>query len=257
MLLLVLLTLVVLGAVSMLVSTISGGGLNVVMIPILVLAYGLSPGQAIGTMFLALTVGTFVAAVKFTKEGHVDLRNGIVLGVTTVPGVVAGSYLSYLAEGPAFGVLLGAVIVALAVLMAVRPPASSLAAGREERGAKYSVNMRAGVPLMVSIGFFIGFFGQGGGLLLVPALQFIGLPVVATLGTVRVIAFLTGGTGFLARLAVFQVNVVYGAALAVGTSLGGFLGAKVSVTVRVQVLRVTVAVVIAFLGVLLILSQLL
>lgn len=256
MLVLVVLTLVALGTLSMLVSTISGGGTNVLIIPVLVLAFNFTPGEAIGTSFLALTVGSFVAAAKFMKEGHLDLRKGLLLGASTVPGVVAGSYLSYLAEGVAFTVLLGLVIIALAVTMAVRSPASGLGPEAGDRRGSHNITAWTSLVLMVSVGFFIGFFGQGGGLILVPLLQFIGLPIVATLGTVRVIALLAGGSGFLARLAVLQVNLPYGVALAAGTGLGGFLGAKVSVSMRAKGLRITAAVLIAVLGLLLVLSQL-
>ena len=61
--------LVALGTVSMLVSTISGGGMNVVIIPILVLAFNFGPGEAIGISFFALTVESVVAAAGSSSEG--------------------------------------------------------------------------------------------------------------------------------------------------------------------------------------------
>ena len=247
--------LVALGTFSMLVSTVSGGGMNVVMIPVLVLAFKFGPGEAIGTSFLALTIGSVVAAFRFFKGGHLDLRKGAILGASTVPGVVAGTYLSFLAEGDAFRILLGLVIIALAVVMAIRKSEGGIGTSGSDGKAIYVVNMKLGSFLMVCVGFFVGLFGQGGGLVLVPLVQLIGFPLVTTLGTVRLISILIGGTGFLSRLAVLQVNFPYGIALAVGTALGGFLGARVSTSLRVEALKLMAAIFIAVLGALLILTQ--
>ena len=69
--------LVALGTFSMLVSTVSGGGMNVVMIPVLVLAFNFGPGEAIGTSFLALTIGSVVAAFRLVRVlGAAGADNG-------------------------------------------------------------------------------------------------------------------------------------------------------------------------------------
>ena len=93
------LSLVGLGVTSMLVSTISGGGANVAMLPVLVLSFGLSPGDSIGTAFLALVLGSSAAALRFFKKGHLDVKRGLILGAATIPGTVLGSLISYLSEG--------------------------------------------------------------------------------------------------------------------------------------------------------------
>ncbi|MDG7016403.1 MAG: sulfite exporter TauE/SafE family protein [Nitrososphaerota archaeon] len=261
----VVLILMVMGVLSMLVSTISGGGTNVVLIPALILAFQFSPGEAVGTSFLALTAGSTVAAIRFFRKGYVDLKRGSVLGASTVPGIVAGSLLSSLAEGGAFKVLLGLVVVGLAIVIAMRDRFDSDGArvmasstkGASARTLGYSVDMKLGVILFAFLGVFVGFFGQGGGLLLVPIMQFLGFPIVAILGTARIIALFVGSAALTTRLAASQVNLVYGMALAAGTMIGGFLGTEVSTTMKVGTLRIFVALFIGLLGGLLVVESLL
>ena len=114
------LSLVGLGVTSMLVSTISGGGANVAMLPVLVLSFGLSPGDSIGTAFLALVLGSSAAALRFFKKGHLDVKRGLILGAATIPGTVLGSLISYLSEGIPLEIPLGVVVIGLAVTMVVQ-----------------------------------------------------------------------------------------------------------------------------------------
>lgn len=186
-----------------------------------------------------------------------DLRGGLILGVATVPGVVTGTFLSYLAEGDAFRILLGLVVVVLAFVMAVRRFGSDLSVVGTDRRTTYEVNTRAGPALMVCVGFFVGLFGQGGGLILVSIVQLVGFPMLTILGTVRLISLIIGGTRFLSRLAVLQVNFPFGAALAVGTTFGGFFGMRVSTAMRTETLTLMTVGFITFLGILLILTKVL
>ncbi len=250
MLLPILAALVVLGVLGMIVSTISGGGSNVILIPILILLFSFSPGEAIGTAFLAVVVGSVVAVGRFSRRGYVDFRRGVVLGMFTVPGIVTGSVLSFLAEGGIFRVLLGVVVMALAVVMVMRDP-NTRREGADE-AETYHVNLKLGAILFGLVGFFIGFFGQGGGLIVVPVLILIGFSTIVSLGTVRLITIIVGGTAFLSRLALSQVNITYGLALAIGAMIGALIGVRVATAMRAKVLRLVAAMFIAALGLMLI-----
>ncbi len=258
MLLVTIFALIAIGSASMLLSTVSGGGNNVVMIPILVLVFNFSPGEAIGTSFLALTVGSAVAVAGFVRAGQLELKSGVAYGAQVAPGVVIGTYLSYLAEGPLFRLFLGLVVTSLAAAMLLRGRFRSANAvpGSKPQSSPSPSQPRFAAILLVSTGFFAGFFGQGAGLVLVPVMQFIGLPIVAILGTVRIVGIMIGATGTLARLSVHEVNFGYGAALAVGTAIGGFLGAKIGTKLKAEILRVVVASLIALLGALLVVTSL-
>lgn len=253
---LVVLALIALGIVSMIVSTISGGGANVVMLPILILAFGLSPGEAIGTAFLALILGSIAAAVRFLKGGHLDIKRGLILGAAIIPGTLLGSLISYLSEGIPLEIPLGIVVIGLAIMMVVQDKRGNARQGdAAEKGvADRPVRLGLGSILLAFIGIFVGFSGQGGGLILVPTLSYIGFPIMTALGTTRLIAIIGGGTILFSRLALSQVNLFYGVALAAGTITGGFLGAELSSKLRAGPLKLFTALLIGVLGAALALS---
>lgn len=256
--------LVALGASCMLMATISGGGSNVILIPALILAFHFAPGEAIGTSFLALTIGSIVSGMRFFRKGYLDLKRGVVLGLAVVPGVLAGSIFSFFAEDRTFKILLGLVVIILSILMIVRnrlaPKRSPEDSHSGEQSKKfvedYEIDLKIGAVLMAAIGVFVGFFGQGGGLVLVPTMQFLGFPVIVALGTARFISIFLGATSFFTRLAADQVDITAGIALAIGTVIGGFLGVEFSSSLRADVMRWIVAIMIAILGVLLLIESL-
>ncbi len=248
----------------MLIATSSGGGMNVVLIPILILAFGFGPSEAIGTAFFALTIGSVVATVRFFNKGFLDVRRGVILGAASSPGVFVGSYLSYLAEGRVFQAVLGVVVVMLAVLMVLRGRTraqgthGSAEAGPEARSTfAYKIDLRLGASLLFLVGVFVGFFGQGGGLVLVPVLQYLGFPIFVTLGTARIIALIAGSSALASHLAVSKVNLVYGVPIAIGAVVGGMLGVEIDAAMKANVLRLAAASLICLLGLALILETLL
>ena len=245
--------LVAVGILSMLVSTMTGGGTNVVLIPVLILVFHFPPGEAIGTSFMALTAGSTVAAIRFFRRGHVDVRRGVLLGASAIPGVVSGSLFSFFAQDNVFQMLIGLVVIGLSATMLLRGPAADGLRGSPD----YDVNMKMGAPMLFLAGVFVGVFGQGGGLVIMPVMQFLGFPIAAALGTMRIIALLMGGTAFVTRLAVAQVDVWSGLALAAGSVIGGFLGAEIGSAMKAEALRLAVAVLIGSLGVALVLEAVL
>ena len=233
------------------------------MIPVLNLAFHFAPGDAIGTSFLALTVGSIVSGMRFFRKGYLDLKRGITLGLAVVPGVLTGSVFSFLAQDRTFKILLGLVVISLSILMIRR---NRHVQRRASDGAhtgfpssissqKYEIDLRKGSVLMASIGIFVGLFGQGGGLVLMPVMQFLGFPVIVALGTARFISIFLGATSFFTRLAVAQVDISAGVSLAIGTVVGGFLGVEFSSSLRADLMKWIVAIMIAIMGVLLLVES--
>lgn len=248
---------------SMLVSTISGGGNNVILIPVLILAFNFSPNVAIGTSFLALIPGTIVSAVEFYRKRRIDIRRGLLLGLASIPGVITGSLLASVAQDTAFKIVLALVIIGLSILMLFRDrlvsrTMSEKATNGTLKGSAgsqdYKVNLKIGFLILLLVGFFVGIFGQGGGLVVIPILLFLGFPILVSLGTTRLIALLVGVTALAVRLGEAQVNMTFGLALAIGAMVGGFLGVEFSSYFRAGVLRWVVTALIASLGVLMLLQ---
>ncbi|MEM0118002.1 MAG: sulfite exporter TauE/SafE family protein [Conexivisphaerales archaeon] len=241
------------GVISMLVSTLTGGGTNVILVPFLILIYHFPAGEAIGTAFLALLAGSIIAALGFIAKGQAKVRLGILLGLLTVPGILLGTLLSAITQEELFRLSLGIVILALSFLVAKgRHGEKDNLSSDVQQHVTNLPNLKLASVLFVATGFFIGFFGQGGGLLLLPVMQFAGFSFLQTLGTLRIIAMIISATAFSSRLAIAQVNLTIGVFLALGTIAGGFLGARIATSANITLLKYLAAALIASLGVALI-----
>jgi uncharacterized membrane protein YfcA len=240
----------------MILSTISGGGTNVILVPALILIFNLSPGNAIGTSFLALTFGSLVATIRFSQMGKVDFRWGLMLSAISIPGVVLGSFLTSFVQGVLFNTLLGITVIVMAAIVFLRTldlrkkhaSAPATPAPDPIDSNSYRVRSKTAILTLLPVGIFIGMFGVGGGLLLMPIMLYIGFPILVALGTMRLIGLAVSFAALMTRLSFAQVNFEFGLGLAIGTIMGGLLGAKVGLTVNTKDLERLASIILIILG---------
>ena len=75
------------GALSGLIGI--GGG--VVLVPLLVIGFGFSQHAAQGTSLAALIPTSIVGAVTHQRQGNLDARAGLVMGIAGMAGAAAGA----------------------------------------------------------------------------------------------------------------------------------------------------------------------
>ncbi|WP_137132917.1 sulfite exporter TauE/SafE family protein [Rhizobium sp. FY34] len=157
-----------------------GGGGSILATPLLIYVVGVAqPHVAIGTGALAVAVNAFVNFVNHAAKGHVRWRCGLVFAALGVIGALGGSTLGKAMDGSKLLFIFGLVMVVVGVLMLKQRKVLEIAAR--------PVDMRmcavtAGVALCA--GGASGFFGIGGGFLIVPALMFAtGMPMINAVGT--------------------------------------------------------------------------
>lgn len=86
------LSLVLIGILAGILSGLVGVGGGVIMVPLLVLLFGMSQHQAQGTSLAVLAVPvTAVAVYNYYTEGHINIKYALVIAVFFVAGSVIGS----------------------------------------------------------------------------------------------------------------------------------------------------------------------
>lgn len=167
------------GGVGFVLGLIGGGG-SVLATPLLLYFVGVaSPHVALGTGALAVSFNAYANLIGHARQGHVMWRCALLFsGVGTV-GAFLGSTLGKMIDGNALLLFFGLVMVAIGALMlrprAVRPGDEPPITGR--------VCARAGAAALAT-GAASGFFGIGGGFLIVPALIFsTGMKTINAVGT--------------------------------------------------------------------------
>jgi uncharacterized membrane protein YfcA len=204
------------GLVGFTLGLIGGGG-SILATPLLLYVVGVAnPHVAIGTGALAVSVNAYANLVTHARKGHVWWRCAIVFALVGTIGAMLGSGLGLLVDGKNLLFLFGLVMVAVGLLM-LRPK-------RDKGGRQRPVDL--GMCLMTSLaaiatGAASGFFGIGGGFLIVPALIFAtGMPTINAIGS----SLLAVGTFGLATALNYAQAGLVDWSLAAEFILGGVVG---------------------------------
>ncbi|MGG5810098.1 sulfite exporter TauE/SafE family protein [Falsiroseomonas sp. CW058] len=198
-----------------------GGGGSILAVPLLVYLVGVpAPHLAIGTSAVAVAANAAMSLLNHARAGNVRWPCASVFAGAGVIGALAGARLGRMVDGQAL-------LAAFAVMMAV---VAGLMLRRREPAEDRRVRLNRGnAPALVGTGLAVGalsgFFGIGGGFLVVPGLILAsGMPMLQAVGTslVAVTAFglATAGSYAAAGLVDWPLAAVFVGGGVLG-SLGG------------------------------------
>ena len=161
-----------------------GGGGSIIAVPLLLYVVGIgSPHLAIGTSAIAVSLSALSNLVSHARKGMVKWPCALTFSAAGVVGAWAGSSLAMYLPGDQLLVLFGVVMVIVGVVMALRKDAE----GNPDIRLNFSTAQQL-LPLLLlvglSVGALSGFFGIGGGFLIVPGLMLAtGMPIGYAIGT--------------------------------------------------------------------------
>jgi uncharacterized membrane protein YfcA len=216
--------LIAVGIVGGFLNVMAGGG-SLITVPVMVFM-GLPGPVANGTNRIAILAQNITAIVTFARRGFSDYKLSLTLAACALPGALVGALMGTQLEGVWFNRALALIMIAVMLVMYFDK-------GAAEQSQDYQPTRRQlinGHLLMVGAGFWGGFIQLGVGFILMPILnRVMGLDLVRTnMHKVFIIAVYT-----VVALSVFasQIELIWvvGIALAVGNSIGGYLGAHFAV----------------------------
>ncbi|HYG85555.1 MAG TPA: sulfite exporter TauE/SafE family protein [Azospirillum sp.] len=210
------------GCVGFTLGLIGGGG-SVLAVPLLIYAVGIDdPHVAIGTSALAVSLNAFVNLVPHTRAGNVRWRSALLFAAAGAVGASGGSALGKLLNGPTLLFAFGLAMLAVAAAMLGRRP--------DGVGRPQCTSLRCSIALAVAglaTGGLAGFFGIGGGVLIVPALVFTtGMPILEAIGTSLVSVGTFGLTTAGSYAVSGYINWTVAAQFIVGGIVGGWGGTR-------------------------------
>ena len=223
-----------------------GAGGSVLTVPALVYLLDQPVGAATTAALAIVSANAAVGAAENVRVGTVDLRLAVRFAVASVVGALVGSVLNRLASGET-------VLFLLAIVML--GSAWSLSQGRPTRARPRQAPPAPALlvgAIGLGVGVMTGFFGVGGGFLIVPALiLLLGVPVRTAIGTSLVIITVTALAGLAGHLAAggvdWPVTIAFAGAGTVGAWLGVHGGRRVPAERLSQVFAVMLVAVAAFL----------
>lgn len=212
------------GLVGLTLGLVGGGG-SILAVPLMVYVVGVAnPHVAIGTSALAVAVNAATGLAHHARAGHVKWRCGAIFAAAGVVGALLGSTVGKAIDGHRLLFLFALVMILVGVLMLRGRRATGEAGAQCDRSNAAKV---VGYGLVT--GAFSGFFGIGGGFLIVPGLiAATRMPMINAVGTSLVAVTAFGLTTALNYAA--SGLVAWGLALVfiLGGTLGSLFGTRLA-----------------------------
>jgi len=207
-------------AVGFSLALIGGGG-SILATPLLLYVVGVrDPHVAIGTSAVAVSANAFANLLPHARAGHVHWRAAFVFAAAGVAGAWLGSSMGKAMNGHRLLALFALLMMVVAFLML-----RGRRGGAPDRYPLPNTLPRLGA-VGVGAGGLAGFFGIGGGFLIVPGLMFAsGMEIINAIGTslfsVGAFAATTAGNYAASGLVDWRVAAEFIG----GGVIGGWLGA--------------------------------
>jgi len=185
--------------IGVLLGALGGGG-SILTVPVLVYLLHQEPHAATAGSLLIVGITAAAGTIAHWRTGRVRLAPGIAFGVLGVAGSYAGTRLSSSVPPDLLLSLFAGLRLAAAAAMLRRRPGT---AGQDERAGGSTIVRRALtiIAAATGVGLLTGFFGVGGGFVIVPALVLLlGFDMPAAVGTSLLVIAINSAAALAARL---------------------------------------------------------
>lgn len=216
------------------INAVVGSG-SLVTFPALV-AVGIDPVVANVSNNIGLVPGSFTGAYGYRAELAGQRERLLRLGPASAIGSLIGGILLLFLDPSVFKVVVPVLIGLSCVLVVVQPKLSGwLSARREEADPHGGVVLWLGV---LGAGIYGGYFGAAQGVLLIGLLgSFLTEPLQRVNAAKNVLALVVNGTAAVLFILIAHVDWWAVLAVAVGATLGGFIGGTFGRRIPAPVLR--------------------
>lgn len=228
------------GVIGLILGLVGGGG-SILAVPLLIYVVGVgSPHAAIGTAAVAVTANALASLVGHARAGRVKWRCASVFALSGMIGAALGAELGKAFDGKRLLALFGLLMVGVGLSMLRKRRTAEAPDVRLTRASAAMLLPRL-VPIGLGVGLAAGFFGIGGGFLIVPGLILAtAMPLPFAIGTSLVVVSalgLTTATSYaLSGLVDWGITALLVAGGVAGTiaglALGRVLGARKGVLER-------------------------
>ncbi|MDX8044730.1 sulfite exporter TauE/SafE family protein [Gracilibacillus sp. S3-1-1] len=258
------------GLLSAALGSIVGFGGGVILVPVLLILHTTTPlfdwadsSTIVGISLVIMIFTGFSSTYAYAKRKQIDYKSGFYFIIGSLPGGIVGALLNQFVETDTFSLFLGIfMIIIFAMFFLKKEPkqldgqvdkVKSHKVAREmivgETTYHYSFSPIIAFIIAFIVGMLSGFFGIGGGSLMVPAMMilFYFPPHIATATSmfiIFVLSFVSSGT----HIILGHVEWQYVWAFIPGALLGGIVGAKINQQLSSKAIEFLLKAVVLFIG---------
>ncbi len=227
------------GVAAGFINTMAGGG-SLLTMPMLIFL-GLPSAMANGTNRVAIMVQNIVAVSNFKRNGFFNFKVGIMLAIPAIIGSLIGANLAINISDDVFNIVLAIIMILILILILWQP---------HKKYLKETVNnltQKRKIALSIAF-FFVGIYGgfiQGGvGFIIIATLSLITGMSLVRINSIKVMVV---AMYMVSSLLVFiingKVNWGLGLILAVGNSIGAWLGSHFAIKKGDKLIKVILVIV--------------
>ncbi|MBI9099159.1 MAG: sulfite exporter TauE/SafE family protein [Spirochaetaceae bacterium] len=227
-------------------NVVAGGG-SLITVPTMIFL-GLPPAMANGTNRIAILSQNITAVSRFKKKGYFSLKAGLILGVTASAGALLGARIAVDLPGEVFNRILSAVMILVLIL--------TLFGKRKDTSPKPGnrKDVIENIPLLAIAFFFVGIYGgfiqAGVGFIIIAVFSLLsGTTLVRTNSMKVFIVMIYTIPSLLVFILNGQVQWSTGIVLAVGNSLGAWIGTNFTVSKGDRWIRIILSLTISAMAV--------
>lgn len=213
------------GLIAGFINTLAGSG-SLLTLPLLMFI-GLPPNVANGSNRIAIMLQSLVGSLGFRKQGTLDLKAGLILGIPSVAGSVIGALIALAINSKSMERIVGALLIIMFFIVLFKPEA--WLKGKTDKGMSGSLWLN--MMIFFIIGIYGGFIQAGVGFFLLGGLVLgAGLDLVRANAVKNLLVFLYTPFALAVYIIGHQVDYKAGLILSIGSMTGAWLGTKSAVS---------------------------
>ena len=230
--------LILLGFAGGILGSMIGLGGGIIVVPVLTFL-GFSPTAAASNSLFAALSNAVASTISYSKQKRIEYSLGLKLGLLSIPGTVLGAVISSDVAPEIFKVLFGLVLIASAAYIFLRRNLES----KQKTISKQMMVFAIGASFFA--GIISSFFGIGGGIVFVPLMVAgMGMAMKRAAPTSQLILLFASLSGVITHSLLGHPDFTQAGFLAIGSFVGGLVGARLSIDIKERYLQILVSVVI-------------
>ena len=230
--------LIPLGFVAGVLGSMIGLGGGIIVVPVLTFL-GFSPTAAASNSLFAALSNAIASIISYSRQKRIEYSLGLKLGLLTIPGTILGAVISTDVAPDVFKILFGFVLITSAVYIFLRKKIET----KEKTISKQMMVFAIGASFFA--GIISSFFGIGGGIIFVPLMVVgMGIAMKKAAPTSQMILLFASLSGVISHSILGHPDFIQAGFLAIGSFLGGLVGARLSLDIKERYLKIIVSVVI-------------
>lgn len=229
--------LIPLGFVAGVLGSIIGLGGGIIIVPILTF-FGFPPALAASNSIFAVFSNAVASSFSYAKQRRIEYSIGLKLGLLSVPGTILGAYVSSDITPSIFKILFALILISASIYIFSK---------RKIEPRKYNLSKQI-LILAVGASFFAGIisglFGVGGGIIFVPLMVIaMGLSMKNAAPTSQFILLFASASALVTHTLLGHPDFYQALMLATGAFGGGLVGARLSLEIKENSLKILISVV--------------